>query len=102
MDARTRSRGLTRVNRLTGWLAGGAVVASGAFVALLAHPHASSGAAGTRPPRPFRPTPGVTAPADTAPGATDSPPTTGDATTTLDPFNGSSSNGGGRAWRRPS
>ncbi len=45
MDARTRSRGLARVNRLTGWLAGGAVVVSGAFVALLAHPQARSGAA---------------------------------------------------------
>ena len=50
MDARTRSRGFARVNRLTGWLAGGAVVVSGAFVALLAHPHASSGAAGTSTP----------------------------------------------------
>ncbi len=41
---RARTHGLQRVNRLTGWLAGGAMVASGAFVALLARPHATSAA----------------------------------------------------------
>ena len=39
-----RSRGLQRVNRLTGWLAAGALAVSGAFVALLARPHATSAA----------------------------------------------------------
>ena len=42
MDARRqRSRGLDQINRLTGWLAGGALVASAAFVALLARPSTS-------------------------------------------------------------
>ena len=36
---RRRSHGLRYVNRATGWLAGAGVVASGAFIALLARPH---------------------------------------------------------------
>jgi hypothetical protein len=43
-----RSRGLQRVNRLTGWLAAGALAVSGAFVALLARPHTT--AAASHPP----------------------------------------------------
>jgi len=72
MDARGhRSRGLARVNRLTGWLAGGALVASGAFVAMLAHPHASSSASQRSGSA------GATSPGATAPVG---------PTTSLDPY----------------
>jgi len=75
MDARRhRSKGLARVNRLTGWLAGGALVASGAFMALLAHPHASAGSA---------------KPATGPVGGSASPGVTAGPTTTVDPFAGS-------------
>jgi hypothetical protein len=44
MDARHRRRtGLQQVNRVTSWLAGGAVVVCGAFVGLLARPAAGAG-----------------------------------------------------------
>ncbi|HVN50388.1 MAG TPA: hypothetical protein VMT43_03090 [Acidimicrobiales bacterium] len=43
MDPRhARSRGLRQVNRVTSWLVGGALVASGGFVALLARPHSTA------------------------------------------------------------
>jgi hypothetical protein len=78
MDARRhRSRGLARVNRLTGWLAGGALVASGAFVALLAHPHASSSAS--------QPSGSAGATSPVAP------------TTSVDPYAGGYSDGSGGA-----
>jgi hypothetical protein len=71
MDARRRrSRGLTQINRLTAWVAGGALVASGGFVALLARPSTH---------------PAPTAPANGSTGAGPSvtaPPT---GATTVDP-----------------
>ena len=48
MDRRAvRRAGLQRVTRLTGWLTAGALVVSGAFVALLARPTSSSAARST-------------------------------------------------------
>jgi len=73
---RARTQGLQRVSRLTAWMAGGAVVVSGAFVALLARPHLST--AQTRTPL----------------GA-------GGATTTLDPFGGGGSVDDGGAAAQP-
>jgi hypothetical protein len=58
MDRRAvRRAGLQRVTRVTGWLAAGALVASGAFVALLARPTATSAARTTTPPGPSTSTP---------------------------------------------
>jgi hypothetical protein len=51
MDPRHRRRaGLRQVNRLTGWLVGGAVVACGAFAGLLARPSIGTSSARTVPP----------------------------------------------------
>jgi hypothetical protein len=50
MDARhRRTQGLARVNRLTGWLAGGALVVTGGFAALLAQPRSHTAAPPTGP-----------------------------------------------------
>ncbi len=76
-------------------MAGGALVVSGAFVALLAQPHARSGAATTTTTDPAASA--VTTPEVTAPGVTEAPPVTGAPTTTLDPLGGTSIDGGGSA-----
>jgi hypothetical protein len=65
-----RRRGLERVSRLTGWLAGAALVASAAFAALLARPQSSTARPASTPaPTPTAPT--ASAPTPTDPGLSD-------------------------------